>query len=280
MSVVRHADPTAFQAAVGRLLVDDPVRHTGVLGQLAFHPRHDSILLTAHHGNDLLGALVLMPPGVALTSALPLPAHDQVIDYLIRHDIHPSSAHGPRDVTDPFVERWCHRTGAIVTTAIPERLFRLAELIPPRVAGNSRVATSTDVPLVTRWNSDFLTEVGFPGSPNPRGSAAFVRAALAAGRAHHLWVVDDRPVSFALVSPPVVGMSRIGPVYTPPDLRGHGYASAATAAAARWARGRGARDVLLFADVDNRVANSIYTALGFVPVHDSVETGLAQPNTL
>ena len=41
------------------------------------------------------------------------------------------------------------------------------------------------------------------------------------------------------------GMSRIGPAYTPPEHRGHGYAAAVTAAAARWALERGARQVLL-----------------------------------
>jgi glycerate kinase len=40
-------------------------------------------------------------------------------------------------------------------------------------------------------------------------------------------------------------MARIGPVYTPPELRGHGYAAGATVAAARWALDAGATRVIV-----------------------------------
>ena len=44
-------------------------------------------------------------------------------------------------------------------------------------------------------------------------------------------------------------MSRIGPVYTPADLRGRGYASAVTAAASAHVLGLGAEEVLLYTDL-------------------------------
>jgi len=53
-------------------------------------------------------------------------------------------------------------------------------------------------------------------------------------------------------------MSRIGPVYTPPEHRGHGYAAAVTAAAARGALERGARQVLLYTDLANPTTNRLY----------------------
>ncbi len=67
----------------------------------------------------------------------------------------------------------------------------------------------------------------------------------------------------------------IGPVYTPPEHREHGYASAVTAAAAAWGLAAGARHVVLFTDLANPVSNSIYPRLGFRPVHDSAEFDLA-----
>ena len=58
-------------------------------------------------------------------------------------------------------------------------------------------------------------------------------------------------------------MSRIGPVYTPPEHRGHGYAAADTAAAARWALERGARQVLLYTDPANpTTTNRLYPPAG------------------
>ena len=66
----------------------------------------------------------------------------------------------------------------------------------------------------------------------------------------------------------VAGRARVGPVYTPPGLRGHGYASAATAAVSQQALDAGAGDVVLFTDLANPVSNSIYQRIGYQPVED------------
>jgi predicted GNAT family acetyltransferase len=59
-------------------------------------------------------------------------------------------------------------------------------------------------------------------------------------------------------------------VFTPRALRGHGYGSAVTAAAADLAMSNGVADVVLFADLGNPVSNAIYRRIGFEPVGDSV----------
>ena len=69
---------------------------------------------------------------------------------------------------------------------------------------------------------------------------------------------------------PVHGMVRIGPVYTPPELRGHGYASAATAALSQRRSKPGREEVLLYTDLANPVSNSIYQRIGYRPVEDRV----------
>ena len=63
-------------------------------------------------------------------------------------------------------------------------------------------------------------------------------------------------------------MARIGPVYTPPEHRCHGYAAAVTAAATSAAHAAGAREVVLFTDVDNPTSNAVYARIGYVPVAD------------
>ena len=61
---------------------------------------------------------------------------------------------------------------------------------------------------------------------------------------------------------------RIGPVYTPPELRGRGYASALTAAVTQRLLDRGLRFCFLFADLANPTPNSIYQRIGYEPVSD------------
>lgn len=69
------------------------------------------------------------------------------------------------------------------------------------------------------------------------------------------------------VNPPSFGVARIGPVYTPAEHRGRGYASAAVAAVSRRLLADGSR-VCLFTDQANPTSNKIYQQLGFRPVVD------------
>jgi predicted GNAT family acetyltransferase len=57
-------------------------------------------------------------------------------------------------------------------------------------------------------------------------------------------------------------------VYTPPSLRGRGYARAVVAGSLLAARARGVRQAVLFTGKDNDHAQRAYRALGFTVVGD------------
>ncbi len=134
-----------------------------------------------------------------------------------------------------------------------------------------------------------LGQVFGPREPAEAFAAAWCAATGAAARivmANRLFRLEElippvrvagqaRPVALARASPPAYGMSRIGPVYTPPEHRGHGYGSAVTAAATRWALDAGAHHVVLFTDLANPVSNNIYPRLGYRLVHDAVQLAFA-----
>ncbi|NJR12386.1 GNAT family N-acetyltransferase [bacterium] len=69
-----------------------------------------------------------------------------------------------------------------------------------------------------------------------------------------------------------VGLSpagmRIGGVYTPPEQRGHGYASALTAALSQALLDDGLRFCTLNTDLKNPTSNKIYPAIGYYLVAD------------
>ncbi|MDP9319178.1 MAG: hypothetical protein M3O94_08950, partial [Actinomycetota bacterium] len=60
------------------------------------------------------------------------------------------------------------------------------------------------------------------------------------------------------------GVTRVGPVYTPPEHRRRGYGAAVTAACTRDALDH-AEDVVLFTDLANPTSNSIYQQIGYRP---------------
>jgi predicted GNAT family acetyltransferase len=66
------------------------------------------------------------------------------------------------------------------------------------------------------------------------------------------------------------GVVRVAPVYTPPDLRGRGYAGAVTSVVTQAALATGADDVVLFTDVANPTSNGLYQRLGYRPIEDRV----------
>jgi RimJ/RimL family protein N-acetyltransferase len=150
-----------------------------------------------------------------------------------------------------------------------QRLYRLAGLVwpDPEPNGAGRLARDSDAPLTARWFAAFAREVDDMG--NGEDQSAVAREKIGHGGVT-VWEAGGEPVSIACNTVPVSGMVRIGPVYTPPELRGHGYASAATADVSRRLLEAGAEEVVLYTDLANPVSNSIYQRIGYRPVEDRV----------
>ncbi len=82
--------------------------------------------------------------------------------------------------------------------------------------------------------------------------------------------VDGDPVAMAGVTRTVAGVTRVGPVYTPPDQRKRGYGGAVTAAVSQAALAAGAQEAVLFTDLANPTSNALYPRLGHRPIEDMV----------
>jgi len=172
-------------------------------------------------------------------------------------------------VAEAFAEAWLRGHGGQARVHVNQRLYRLAELSWPQPgpAGAARVAAASDVPLLADWFRAFAFEVHDMAQDADQAAAARERVSYGGVT---LWESGGRPVAVAGATRQVAGMARIGPVYTPPQSRGRGYGSAATAAASQQLLEAGAEDVLLYTDLANRVSNSIYQRIGYRAVEDRV----------
>ncbi|MFJ8732356.1 GNAT family N-acetyltransferase [Streptomyces bauhiniae] len=171
-----------------------------------------------------------------------------------------------RETAAAFATAWQRRTGATAEQSENQRLYRLAELtrpgrIPP---GRARVADAADRELLARWYVEFAADTGGRIHQDP---AQWVDSRLAHGGATLWETPDGTPVSLAGNLPESAGQIRVAPVYTPADLRGHGYAGAVTAEVSGRAAASGA-EVLLFTDLANPVSNRLYQRLGYRAVAD------------
>ncbi len=177
---------------------------------------------------------------------------------------------GHPEVAEAFADGWraANPVGR-VDVYRRQRLYRLGELVWPNPApdGAARIASGSDLALTADWFAAFMDEVDDMGRGEDQTAAAREKISHDGVT---VWEAAGRPAAIACNTVQVAGMVRIGPVYTPPERRGHGYASAATAALSRRLLEAGAEEVLLYTDLANPVSNSIYQRIGYRPVEDRV----------
>ncbi len=269
---LRHfADADGFLAAAGAFLVRREAEHNLILGicsSLGETPERygEPYLAVVERDGIVVAAALRTPPFRLVLSEIDDPA---AVDTLVADNLprQMPGVTGPTEQVRRFAETWNARGGPHATLASSERIYRLTTVIPARpTAGTRRLATLQDRDLVIAWTEAFMREAF--GSADPVEVAADVDRWLARrGRTIHLWE-DGEPVSLCGVGGETPNGIRIGPVYTPPEVRGRGYASALVAAVSQAELDAGRTFCFLFTDQANPTSNHIYQAIGYVPVRD------------
>jgi predicted GNAT family acetyltransferase len=176
---------------------------------------------------------------------------------------------GPKALAARFAQLWEQRTGRVANIHTAERAFRLTTVVTPRpVAGRIRLADSEDRARIVDW----LVAFGQEALRETRDRSQVERNAdrLIAGiggRTVYLWDAGG-PVSMTVSAAVTPHGSRIGGVYTPPELRGRGYASALVAAVSQAQLDAGRAFCFLFTDLANPTSNKIYRHIGYEAVCD------------
>ncbi len=83
-----------------------------------------------------------------------------------------------------------------------------------------------------------------------------------------VWEHEDTLVSMAAVVRRTPRSAHVALVYTPPERRGRGYASAAVALLSQRELDAGNEWCSLFTDLSNPTSNHIYTEIGYEPICD------------
>jgi predicted GNAT family acetyltransferase len=277
MRITVHTGPEYFLDRAGPLLASDPFS-TNVIAVVAARRAsgaapgsEDDLWLTMEEdGGQVVGVAMQTPPHNLFLSRMP-PDAARALAGEIRHrgrDL--PGVNGAIESTRTFATAWEGLTGQSSSVVREMRMYRLVDPVwPEAVSGQSRLAeTPRDLSLVAAWFAAFHDEAQ-PDAPVDDWTAA-ARRRMKGGELH-LWQADAMPVALAGVSAAAVGVARVGPVYTPPGWRRHGYGSMVTAVATQAALGAGAQHVVLYTDLANPTSNSIYQAMGYRSDHDAEE---------
>jgi len=177
---------------------------------------------------------------------------------------------GARPEADWFADAWRPGTGCTLRTAMQLRLHALTCVDRvPAPDGRMRSATTADEPVLRGWMAAFAREAGIQGGDEQHAATIRARASEPLGLV--VWEDGSRPAAFAGSTWTSPAIARVGPVYTPPEMRRRGYAMALVAAFAQALLDTGARRCLLYTDLANPTSNAIYGGIGYRPQLDAVE---------
>jgi predicted GNAT family acetyltransferase len=228
-------------------------------------------------GSAVVGAANWTPPHNLLVSALPVTAAPALADAAVKRamslSLRPPGVAGPAEAARAVAAAWAAITGDIIERDRTILLNELGSLVEvPVPSGARRAGRVEDVPLIAEWLQTFSAEIEHPVPTNPHAIADHMI------RSGHLdvWIDDGQIVSMVGFRH-AAGVARIGPVYTPPEHRNHGYARRLTfEVTADTLQQPGVDHAMLFTDADNPVSNSIYRQAGYEPRGEHVEIDFAK----
>lgn len=267
MQVTRFREARSFLAHAEAFLLRAEVENNlllGIIGTGSF--RDEAYIATVDHDGTVVACGVRAPPHKAVISAAEPPALACLVADLSEKYPDLAQVHGPEPAVGQFADLWAARTGvpSIQTTML--RLFEIRKG-PEAVAspaGRLRAATESDLTTAVAWLTAFIAEA-HPGDPTDPQTAA---AKAITTRSLFLW--DDKgPVSMAGWSGRTPRGVRVTFVYSPPEYRGRGYATACVAELTRRLLGEGLAYCCLYADRSNPGSNHIYQKIGYRAVGES-----------
>lgn len=278
-------DPAAFLRQAETYLAADPVVTTVVAtvserlarGAGSEAPHLWWALARDDAGHVVGAAMRTAPFAPNPVYALPMPDEAAVALARLLHerDEKVGGVNGALPAARLIAEETARLTGGAVHVHEHTRLFELGQLAPPCAPpGRLRSATAADADLCLAWFRAFGVDAAEQaGRSEPHAMEEFSLEAMLARIADGIvWLWEDESgavVHLTAANPPANGVARLGPVYTPKEHRGHGYASRAVAEVSQQFLERGAR-CCLFTDQANPTSNKIYEAIGYRPVVDMV----------
>ncbi len=270
-----HPTAAGFLEQAQEALDRDEALHNLMIGVVArlleqpdYYANQPAYLATWSAGGAPTYAAVMTPPYGLLVAAFtpgapPAGAVDAVIESLLAGRWPMPSVNGVSAVSGQLARAWSERTGQRVNGEMRERLYALRQVRrPPSPPGLYRKAEAGDISILAEWITAFRAEA-IPTDPPLDG----VRIATQRLEIFSVWD-DGGPVAMMGNNRNTAHLASVGFVYTPPGLRGRGYATALVAAGSQALLDSGRAGCVLFTDLNNPTSNDIYQKIGYEPLAD------------
>lgn len=251
----------------------------GICDRLVRDPPRDApapCLASVEVSAGLALAAIMTPPHKLVVYGLggDLSAAARIlVEGLIREGWQVPGVLGSRKAASFVADSWGTATGETCLLEMRQAVYEIRK-VETRAPERGRLIQATDqhVPIVARWSYSF--QVSIFGEADADSETEAVRSRVESGRVY-LWE-DGGPVSMAARVRPTKHGVCISGVYTPPELRGRGYATACVGELSRVLLQEGYSFCALFADLSNAAANRVYLKVGYRRICDYDEYAFSQ----
>ncbi|MEM9923782.1 MAG: GNAT family N-acetyltransferase [Cyanobacteria bacterium P01_D01_bin.50] len=271
MKLHRFKYASLFYTKVKDFLLKDEVLHNLQLGVsrnlINCADRYKTkpyLAAVEQNGNIIAVAMMTIPYNLMLSQITDLKAIDIIARDLQQNNYLLSNINAPVLEARAFAEKWCLLTDQSYQLKVALRIFKLEKVESfLQVKGKFRLATENDKQLLKSWHDAFSLEA--LGSIES-DSESWVERRLQQGTAY-LWE-NEVPVAIACSTRSTPNGIGINMVYTPPEFRKQGYASACVASLSQTLLDKGYKFCFLFTDLSNPTSNKIYQQIGYKAVAD------------
>lgn len=273
MRLVRYEDAGNFQSRISPLLEQREVENNLTIGiiERGVHTRETDGWLMAciEEEGGLIALIALMtPPHNLLLNAVGDSVPEEAVEAL-------SIALGEEGIVLPgvlaekklahcFAKYYAKERNATFSVTMQERVYVLNRVADIPLIGQIRPAQENDMHYLPYWFKGFHEDCF--GGFHELDAQGTLRRITEQGL--FILEVDGNPVSMAGIARSMPHGRSIGPVYTPPYLRGRGYASSCVALLSQKVLDDGNDYCVLFADIANPASNGAYLKVGYQAVSD------------
>ncbi len=219
-------------------------------------------------GKLCLIALQTPPHNLLHSYTEDLDSIDYLAKELLKRDCSFPGVLGFKKGADKFVETWKSEKSLNAEVEMYERCYKLQDVNPETLGEREfKKAELKHAELILNWAEEFLFEAMEAEADKSPESIERIKRHIKTGQ---IFILKDKEkvVSMVRKAGKTPHGRLINLVYTPPELRGKGYATECVAHLSKLILEEGYEYCALFTDLSNPVSNKIYIRIGYRPIID------------
>ncbi len=268
-------NPVSFLEKAKKYLISDEIKH-GLMFSIAEslvknpykYSHEDPWFFIAYDSDEIQAAFIRTPPYNLIVSYFRGDLERisaAVCDAVEMHYGSIPGMVGESSAVKYLADKYCIRTGKRISKVMNQRIYKLEKLNTLEMPqGRFRKAEERDRDILSRWCIAFAREATGKDESEDKAINMIRSGSL------FVWETDTVVTMAAKCRPLLSGVS-ISEVYTPPENRKKGYATACVHHLSRHILDSGYKYCTLYTDLSNPVSNSIYQKIGFNAMHDSIQ---------